>query len=382
VHSERTVLEAIGRIYDAAGDASRWPAFLEGFADAVNGLSATLLSVDLECQRGSLQASVRVDPADQKKYDRYYGGVDHWVASARPLLKTGTVLTSELYCPGEELARTEFYNDFLRPLNIFHNLAGIIFSEQSLMCAISTYRSKMDGAFGDEETSLLRVLVPHLQRSIQLHRRIVGLETKSQAIADALDRLPVGLILVDGRGKVIFVNRAARAILDQKDGLSSMRDGLAAARSDETARLRRMLHETSLTTSGKGFQSGGVIAVSRPSLKRPLQVLVTPLASNGFELGRERPAAAIFVSDPESEIEPDAEVLRRLFGLTGAEARLAALLMRGKSLEGAAEELGVSRATVRTQLQRTFDKTDTRRQGQLVRLLLSSPARIRSSAKP
>jgi len=378
MYSERTALDLISAIYDAAGDPQLWPPCLEKLADTVSGLCATLLSVDVECQRGSLQASARVDPADQKTYDEYYGAVDHWLLRAQPLLKTGFVLTSELYCPGVELARTEFYNDFLRNLNIFHNLGGVIFHEKSLVCAITSYRSKAAGVFGDDEISLLQLLMPHLQRAIQLHRRIVGLETRSQAAADALDRLPMGLILVDGRGKVVLLNRAAKEILDRDDGLDLVCEGLCAARSDETATLRKMIHEASMTTLGKGLQSGGVIAISRPSLKRPLEVLVTPLASNGFELGPERPAAAIFLNDPESQIEPDPQVFRRLFGLTEAESRLAAALMHGRSLEEASEELGVSRTTVRTQLQSIFDKTETHRQGELVRLLLSGPAQLRS----
>ena len=287
-------------------------------------------------------------------------------------------MTSELYCPSEELVRTEFYNDFLVGQNIFHNLVGFVFKEKSLLCAICTYRSKAAGAFGREETSLAKLLMPHLQRAIQIHRRIIGIEARSEAAADALDCLPMGLIFVDGRGKVIFLNRSAKAILDQKDGLNLVREGLCAGRSDEAASLRRMIHEAALTTSGKGFHSGGVIAISRPSLKRPFQVLVTPLASNGFELGPERPAAAVFLSDPESKIEADPRVFHRLFALTEAESRLAAVLMDGKSIEEASEEIGVSRATVRTQLQRIFDKTQTRRQGELVRFLLSGPAQLRS----
>jgi len=67
-------------------------------------------------------------------------------------------------------------------------------------------------------------------------------------------------------------------------------------------------------------------------------------------------------------------VFRRLFGLTPAESRLAGILMKGKSLAQAAEELDSSIATVRTHLKRIFSKTGTCRQPQLVYLLLTSLA--------
>ena len=36
MHSERIISELIGLIYDAAGDASRWPVFLEKFGQVLN----------------------------------------------------------------------------------------------------------------------------------------------------------------------------------------------------------------------------------------------------------------------------------------------------------------------------------------------------------
>jgi hypothetical protein len=53
----------------------------------------------------------------------------------------------------------------------------------------------------------------------------------------------------------------------------------------------------------------------------------------------------------------------------GSSARRA--LLDADRLADVAENLGVTLSTVRTHLQRTFEKTDTRRQSELVRLLLA-----------
>jgi DNA-binding CsgD family transcriptional regulator len=55
--------------------------------------------------------------------------------------------------------------------------------------------------------------------------------------------------------------------------------------------------------------------------------------------------------------------------LRPAEAKLAALIASGISLEAAAERLGVARDTARNQLKAVFTKTDTHRQAELVALL-------------
>jgi DNA-binding CsgD family transcriptional regulator len=51
--------------------------------------------------------------------------------------------------------------------------------------------------------------------------------------------------------------------------------------------------------------------------------------------------------------------------------RLAALIVEGCDLTRAADQLGISANTARTQLQRMFDKTGVRSQPALVRMLLS-----------
>lgn len=58
----------------------------------------------------------------------------------------------------------------------------------------------------------------------------------------------------------------------------------------------------------------------------------------------------------------DETVLCKLYGLTRAEAALAANLLQGKSIEEAAAELVISHHTARTHTKRIFMKTDTYRQ--------------------
>jgi len=70
--------------------------------------------------------------------------------------------------------------------------------------------------------------------------------------------------------------------------------------------------------------------------------------------------------------ESPSTVLMQTCGLTGAETRLAQALMHGKNLVQAADEIGVARNTVKSSLRRVFDKRNTNRQAELVRLLVAS----------
>ena len=55
--------------------------------------------------------------------------------------------------------------------------------------------------------------------------------------------------------------------------------------------------------------------------------------------------------------------------MTGAEAKLASLLVSGMVLQEIARQLGIARETARNQLKAVFAKTETHRQGELVALL-------------
>jgi len=76
----------------------------------------------------------------------------------------------------------------------------------------------------------------------------------------------------------------------------------------------------------------------------------------------------ILVRDLEENRLPPEMHLREAFGLTRAEAKLAARLAGGEPIDAAAEILGIAKATARSQLKAVFAKTDTRRQSELVAL--------------
>jgi DNA-binding CsgD family transcriptional regulator len=92
---------------------------------------------------------------------------------------------------------------------------------------------------------------------------------------------------------------------------------------------------------------------------------------------RRQPAAILFISDPDLVVEPNRILLQNTFGLTEAEARVAAALARGQNIEQIAAEFQLSPETIRTHLKKVFAKTDTSRQGELIRLLLASWNTIR-----
>jgi DNA-binding CsgD family transcriptional regulator len=176
-----------------------------------------------------------------------------------------------------------------------------------------------------------------------------------------------GVAVISANSTVVHMNSAASCIFRSNDGLSVRAGGIEAVRSTSKTRL-----EISIGAALHGRQSGvcrgDSFLCSRPSGKRPYVVHVMPA---GTTLDREVPRALVVIIDPELQPEPSTDLLRRLYRFTQAEAEVAVRVLRGDGLKPIADELSVSLATVKTHLQHVFDKTDTHRQAELVRLLLT-----------
>jgi DNA-binding CsgD family transcriptional regulator len=144
---------------------------------------------------------------------------------------------------------------------------------------------------------------------------------------------------------------------------------LRAAKGDETAALRRLI--AAAVRGGGSPPQAGRIRLSRFN-KAPLIATVVPLTAAGLAAAGlpPEPTVLLLVTDPEAKAQtPSPAVLRETFGLTPAEAEIAARAARGEGMPAAAEALGISQGTARLHLHRVFEKTGARRQAELTALL-------------
>jgi DNA-binding CsgD family transcriptional regulator len=121
-----------------------------------------------------------------------------------------------------------------------------------------------------------------------------------------------------------------------------------------------------------GNELGNALMVRRQGKQLPLWVVVSPLGRRLRRvIGQEDQVALIFVVSPERLGSISEVTLRTLFGLTLKEQKLAKLIIEGYRLDEAATHLDISVNTARTHMKRIYAKTDTGRQADLVRLLLT-----------
>lgn len=186
-----------------------------------------------------------------------------------------------------------------------------------------------------------------------------------------LDLLGLGFGVL-GRGrKVVLSNQTWASILsDAGRGLIWNSGALGARRSGDLKALNESL-ETALT----GERS--LLRIEDVSGGGALELL-----AEGMNLqSGAAPLAAVIIRQPET-VWPDADSLASLYGLTPAEAGLAESLVRGVGLAAACRERAISLNTGKGYLKRIFEKTGTRRQSELVALVMKGVSPFAACIEP
>ena len=360
-------------------DPGKEQVFVEQYAERTGATTgAIMVLTDLTSGRNRVLASTRVDPDYRKSYEEYYGSINVYVQRLKQARTHRIVQPGEAIVPDDELARTEYYNDYMQPQRLHHSLGMAMMLGSGLHLHLGACRPKSYGPFGAEENDVAEAVADHLRPVMRVRERILGLERRAAALSHLTDELPFGVLLLNARGTIVEANRCGAEILRAGDGLSSHNGELSAACPPDASALRKLLGRALATGQGHSLDPGGALRISRLSSQCAYNLLISP-----FRAGDPRNvdpitcrAVLVIVVDPERESGCDISRFGELYGLTPAESRVCRLLVKGGSPKEIADELGITMNTARTHIKRILSKTETKRQSELVRLALcSAPVR-------
>jgi DNA-binding CsgD family transcriptional regulator/PAS domain-containing protein len=363
----------LATLYAAPARPEMWNVFLKelGLLTGVN--KAALISHDFTGKDHRILATLGdsvKDTENVRLYENFYSQVDEW-SSRFPKGEDGRVVLGEQIWPQEAMLRSTFYNEFLKKVDISRMACVAINGPPGVFEALSIYRELREDEFDCEQLATLQQLVPHLQTTLYTRRKLLELESRVLDMETALDALSTALVMVDASAKVLFANRNARAILACRDGLLSDGGRLIAQHCTDRTTLRAALATATNIGTGKAAPKPQAALISRAT-QRPLQIVAVPCRP-GLLATPKKAAAIVLITDPDQKPPTQPELLRTLFRLTQAEIKLAVALRNGTSLSEAANLNCIGRETVRSQLKSIFVKTGTRRQSELIGLLVKLP---------
>lgn len=351
--------DLIGDLYEAAFFPERWPGILDRLAAIAGARGGVVFTADPASGilRSTASAAIEVE------FRRYAS--EGWLfrgerlPRASRIRRAGFVVDHDIFTD-VELAADPTYRDFLRPLGLGWAAGTALELPTGNVVIISLERDYARGPVEPKAIVKLDVLRPHLARSTLTAARLQL--ARAEAAATTLQQLGLPAIVLDGQGRAVVAN----SLIDDLSDVVRWGARNQIALSDPVA-------EAQLRTALAGLEVDAAptvrsFAVRSDRTTRALAAHLLPIRGRASDLFAG--AAALLILTPATAPNaPPVELIQSLFDLTAAEAHVARSLAGGERIDDIAATSGVSRNTVRSQLQAVMDKTGSRRQQDVVALL-------------
>lgn len=290
-------------------------------------------------------------------YCRYYFKKDIFeprnVVEKFAAIDKHSVVTVNDLMPSQNFEKTEYYNDFLRKQDIYHEIAIFLSNKCQLTGVIGLFRSKKEPGFDLPELRQLERLSFYISKALSTNLLLDNTKKQKEMLEYYSNESPVGLFIFDKYLNIHFANERAKAICSNLNGSGS----------HETQ--QKFLHDL---LDGSSWQSGLKKQIATCSLQN-LTLRVVPSFHHDFNFNTlymaclcpdeagDRPALT-----RGSKVPRQSALL--LKELTRREIEVLDLIIRGCSNQEIAHSLFVSVHTVKTHMQNIFKKMDVKKPNQ------------------
>ena len=363
---EEQFLNTLSMIHEAAFETIAWGGVLRRLADLTGCVAGGLTQEDPDTGRGTPITYFGFDVAHVERTFAHYLPMNP-LFHISPRMQPGFIVSNGDVAPLDIFRMSEFYNGWARPQGLCSPITLVTHRTQGRYLPLTLVKPDGAGDASEQDRDVLARFAPHLIHAINVTLRLQTAESRREQLGCALDCLSDGAILIDGLGRVVFVNEAAKAVIDRpaNRSLKVVKGGIVACDPASDRALQAALS----TALGKGGPSrSSLVTVRQPGVAGHLTLTLAPLPyGNAWQAAAEvdgtgRPCCLVLIDDG------GVSALSRTYRLTPAETRLVEAVVVGKGLTWAAQALGVSRSTAQSHLDNVFQKTGTNRQAELVAL--------------
>ena len=360
--AEHVVRDMYGRVAEGAS-------FIEAAAAAGDLFGCHMLGLHIENVVSRTSAVQIAGPATahdvsrlMDEYERHWQGENAWLHRGMNLLHRHGISDGDEVASEAELRQIPYYVRFLLPLDIRHGVAFLLASgEGGADAVLSINRSRSAGRFKPEEKAQFPALLPHLQSAYRLSQKLQEGMRTSASLRTLLNAAGPGLALVSGNGTLHEINEPALNALAAVGCVQPLRKGavLAFSRAAIQARFLKALSRTRSNIPG-------CAAFPAPSQQSPNLRYAMELLRIGDATGSASICLLITPLDVPKAGNEDEARLMQVFGFTASEALVVSQLVVLGSAEKVAQHLRLSLPTVRTHVQRAFQKACVSKQTELV----------------
>ena len=359
----------ISEIYDAALDASLWRGVIGKASRFVGGVSAAIFHKDAAGRSGNVYYDDGgIDEAFRKLYFQKYGKLDpattgHFFAELEQPLAVADLM------PYDEFLETRFYKEWARPQGLVDFMAAMLDRSATSAAYFGVFRHERDGIADDEARRRMRLIVPHIRRAVLVGKLVDLKKAEVATLAETLDGLSAGMCLVDADSRVVHANAAAHVIFSWHDFMFVSAGRLAVGDTAVAHILRELF-----ASAGDGDSAVGIKGIALPLTAQNgdrYVANVLPLTSGARRRSGivSTAVAALFIHKSSLAMQPPPQIIAQHYKLTPTELRVLLAIVEVGGVPEVADALGIADSTVKTHLGRLFEKTGTRRQADLVKVV-------------
>ena len=349
--------ELIDRIYEAAVTPELWPDVLQDLAQLTDAKGGLLFAVRDQVLNWTSTGNLHEAFATYVN-DGYFRRCGRRICLFRHA--HSSFLTERDYWTDEELESNEIYQNFFRPRDLGWSAGTGVANPTGDNIVFSIERTLQSGPMEKHNVEQLNDLRPHLARSALVAARI-GLKSAKNA-ADTFAKLGLPALLLTADGSIVDAHNMSEDLATSV----SWRESGGASFSDTAA--NDLLREALKSLQETGAKTVRSFPIRNEADDAIIVAHVLPITRSAQDLFANSFALLVLVPVGKKSAPP-VELIRSLFDLTAAEARVARSLAAGVSVEGISEDGGVSVNTVRTQIRKIMEKTGCARQAEVVALM-------------
>lgn len=368
-----TIDDAIAGMYGSLSEEIGFEQILHRLGTVFRSTISGLHSEDFGAQRSRLALVGDVTPEEYveltESYARRWRGENLWMTRSLEGFQTQGFQHGDAVVSRRELSASPYYRHFLKPLDIRYGLGIQIWSGEGLNMAVASFhRGHRETGFDVQDVATINTVRPHLMNAYAIYRRLARLERRVDSLRAGFDHAPLGIVALDGEGRVLEINARAEECLLAAGlaGFSPDRFLLFAHPSvhqDFQAALRDFTRPDAKPTALALRTATGHSADVALHLCR-----VPAGALSGFH-GRACVLAFVAELRRDHPAQWAELVVRTALGLSRAEARVALALLQHPDAIAAAAALGLSSQTVRTHIKTIHARLGVKRSSDMLLIL-------------
>jgi len=374
------VVATIDSLLLAAYDADQMPAAIERMRQLFDGSKACFARVGPDLGPNDAVAT-NPDATMQQRFCSDLGEEFSAFSQELSRLPVGKAYIDREFFGSDRLRSSRFWREWMAPQDMYCGLGSRLAEAGPSFWFFDVQRGRNQEAFDAEDTALLERLAPIMTRVAELRRHIGFLTMQRDMARAALDRLTVGIAIVDPQLRLVYANEIAGQLLAEPESALGLRTGRVFARNaQDQAALKRLIVQALVPVHEAGSGRIHLLARAAGAEGCNLSLCLLPVPPS-YGLPSASPCAMIAIRPLQAAADL-VLAAQQLFGLTETEAKFASALASGLSLAEAAAEQHVRISTARTHLARIFQKTGMRQQSQIAALLRGAELPVRPRYEP